>query len=502
MSRGGNGAERTRSPERVAIVGAGIGGLSCALALAGSAFEVTLYERDPAETGAPESADAIALRRRGVPQAVHPHFFMGRLREALRAKHPDLLVRLAAAGAGEGRFEEALTPFARSRYAARADDARLTSIAARRTTFERVMRAYVEERGLARIESGAAVASLLVDAGAPPRVRGLRVQRASSAHEEIAADVVIDASGRSGTLASELTRHGIVLDEERHDAGIVYFTRHYALLPGWEAPHSHGIPGLIFADFIVGALPSDRGAFTVTYQVQRDDARMIDAVRDPDRFQALCMELPMLARWVDPARARPTSGVFGFGGMDSFWRRVVVDGEPRVLGLHFVGDTAVRSNPKYGRGCTWSYLGAELLAAVLASAPDPRERALRYAEALEARLRADWRTMLAMDAAARARFEIAAGLRAPRLADRARERFAELVDEAQFVDAELFRAVWSGYHGFTGMADWLRSPAAWLRLGRHALARRARAPLLSERRTRPSRAQILAPSNAPAAVST
>jgi 2-polyprenyl-6-methoxyphenol hydroxylase-like FAD-dependent oxidoreductase len=481
------------APERIAVVGAGIGGLACALALGGRGFDVSLYERDAAAAGAEENAEAIAQRRRGVPQAVHPHFFMGRLREVLRTRHPDLLARLTEAGAGEGRFVEALHPAARSRYAEREDDAALTSIAARRTTFERVMRAYVEEKGLARVESGVEVVGLVADPGEPPRVRGLRLSRPAG-REEIAADVVIDASGRAGTLARELPSLGVQVEEERHDAGIVYFTRHYELLPGQEVPSAHGIPGLIFPDFIVGALPSDRGAFTVTYQVQRDDADMVSVVRDSERFQALCMQLPVLARWVDPRRARPSSGVFGFGGMDSFWRRVVVDGQPRVLGLHFVGDTAVRSNPKYGRGCTWSVLGAELLAEVLSTEPTARGRALGYAEALESRLRADWRSMLAMDGVARVRFEIAAGLRPAALADRARGAFADLVDEAQFVDAEFFRAIWSGYHGFTGMADWTRSPAAWLRLGRHLLARRARAPLLSERRSRPSRAEILAAS--------
>ncbi len=481
--------------ERVAVVGAGIGGLACALSLGSRGFDVALYERDAAPSGDAESAAAIAERRRGVPQAVHPHFFMGRLREVLRARHPELLARLAEAGAGEGRFIEALHPAARLRYAEREDDAALTSIAARRTTFERVMRAYVEEKGLARVESGVEVVGLLADPGAPPRVRGLRVQRASG-RAEVAADVVVDASGRAGTLARELPALGVHVDEERHDAGIVYFTRHYELLPGAEAPTAHGIPGLIFPDFIVGALPSDRGAFTVTYQVQRDDAGMVAVVRDPARFQALCMQLPVLARWVDPRHARPTSDVFGFGGMDSFWRRVVVDGEPRVLGLHFVGDTAVRSNPKYGRGCTWSVLGAELLAEVLGAEPTVRGRARAYAAALEARLRADWRSMLAMDVASRTRFEIAAGQRPAALGDRARGAFADLVDEAQFVDAELFRAIWRGYHGFTGMADWTRSPAAWLRLGRHLLARRARAPLLAERRVRPTRAEILAASQA------
>ena len=107
----------------VAVVGAGIGGLSCALALAGSGFELTIYERDAAPAAGVEHANETARRRRGVPHAVHPHFFMGRLREALRARHPELLERLVRAGGGEGRFEEALHPLARARYVPRAGDA-------------------------------------------------------------------------------------------------------------------------------------------------------------------------------------------------------------------------------------------------------------------------------------------------------------------------------------------------------------------------------------------
>ncbi len=484
---------------RVAVVGAGIGGLSCALALAGSGFEVTIYERDAAPAAGAEHANETARRRRGVPHAVHPHFFMGRLREALRARHPELLARLVHAGGGEGRFEEALHPLARARYVPRAGDAALTSISARRTTFEWEMRRYVEERGLARIESGAEVLGLLGERAMPARVDGVRVQRKSGEIEDVRAPVTIDASGRSSALARELSALGVRLAEEHHDAGIFYFTRHYELLPGREFPASHGLPGLLFADFVVGALPSDAGAFTVTYQVQRDDPEMIAVVRDPARFHALCMQLPVLARWVEPQRARPTSDVFGFGQMDTFWRSTLADGLPDALGFFLVGDAAVRTNPRYGRGCTWSFVSAALLAKTLTETADPRERALRYDRALERELRADWRTMLAMDRASRARFEVAAGRRSAGIADFTREAVTRLLDEAQLADASFFRGIWTGYHGFTGMTAWMRSPRAWLGLGRHAVLRRRRRDALSERMQRPSRAEILRAPSAEAA---
>ncbi len=474
----------------IAVVGAGMGGLSCALALAGSGFEVTIFERDAAPAAEAEHADETARRRRGVPHAVHPHFFMGRLRAALAVRHPELLERLVRAGGGEGRFAEALHPLARARYAPRAGDAALTSISARRTTFEWEMRRYVEERGLARIESGAEVLGLLGAPATPARIEGVRVQRVGGI-EDVRAAVTIDASGRSSALARELCALGGRLAEEHHDAGILYFTRHYELLPGREFPASHGLPGLLFADFVVGALPSDAGAFTVTYQVQRDDPEMIAVVRDPARFHALCMQLPVLARWVDPEQARPTSEVFGFGQMDTFWRSTLQDGLPSALDFFLVGDAAVRTNPRYGRGCTWSFVSAALLAETLSATRDPRERAIRYDRVLERELRADWRTMLAMDRASRARFEVATGRRSARFADVTREQVTRLLDEAQLADANFFRGIWTGYHGFTGMTAWMRDPSAWLGLGRHALLRRRQRRALAERAQRPSRAEIL-----------
>jgi len=64
---------------QVAVVGAGIGGLMTALAVARHGFRVTLYERDPAPPDV-VPADSMRWLRRGVPQSLHPHFFMGRLR--------------------------------------------------------------------------------------------------------------------------------------------------------------------------------------------------------------------------------------------------------------------------------------------------------------------------------------------------------------------------------------------------------------------------------------
>ena len=118
---------------------------------------------------------------------------------------------------------------------------------------------------------------------------------------------------------------------------------------------------------------------------------------------------------------------------------------------------------------------------------------LRYERALESEFRADWRTMLANDRAIRRQFEVAAGLRRPTLRDRLVAWLDARVNEALIVDTAVFRAVWSGYHGFTGMAAWARRPAIWLRLLRFiALGPGPFRSLLDQHRSRPSRAEMFA----------
>jgi len=465
----------------VVVVGAGVAGLGAALALRAKGFRVTILERDP-----PPPPDAgLDWRRRGVPHSPHPHFFMGRVRELLCARHPRLVERMLAAGVGERRFEDYLHP--------RNGDSRLTALTARRTSFERLLRRHVEEERLATLVSDANVVRLLfADGESPLRIRGVEAEIAGRPRT-LEADVVIDASGRTGVLHELLDAAGARFRIEHHDCRLLYFTRWYRLRPGREFPSTAGLPGQVYPDFVVGALPADNGYFTVTIQVFEGDRELMSLAKDPERFQRLCAELPAVAPWVSPDRSEPLGDVHGFGMMDAFWRSMVVEGAPQVLGFFFLGDTAIRSNPRFGRGCTWAVVGAHVLADVLAETADPRERPLRYEHALEREFRADWRTMLAADRSARRQFEIASGSRNPTLRDRATAFFESRLNEAMIVDPEIFRAVWTGYHGLTGMAAWMRRPAIWLRLLRLAVFGPGELRTDVERiRRRPSRRVIFA----------
>ena len=476
--------------EKVIVVGAGVAGLSAALALHAKGFRVTLLERD----GAPPPDAAIDWRRRGIPHAVQPHFFMGRLRKLFADRHPRLLERMREAGVGERPFEQYLHPLNRERYRPEPIDADLTALSARRTCFERLVRRYVEEESIAEIVCDANVRGLLfADAAAPLRVVGVEAEVAGKP-TRFEAEIVLDASGRTGRIAEMLEQAGARFEVEHHDCRLFYFTRCYRLLPGRDFPSTAGLPAQIFPDFILGALPADNGVFTVTLQVHAGDERLQALAKDPARFRALCETLPAVAPWVAADRAEPLDdGVHGFGMMDCFWRTTTVGGRPQVAGFFFLGDTAVRSNPKFGRGCTWATVAAHGLAEILAQTDDPLERVSRYEAMLEREFRADWRTMLANDRSIRRQFEVAAGLRPANVRDRLVAWFETRVNEALVVDAEFFRAVWTGYHGFAGMAAWLRRPSVWLRLVRFMAGGAGPfRPLLDELRTRPCREQMFA----------
>lgn len=144
--------------------------------------------------------------------------------------------------------------------------------------------------------------------------------------------------------------------------------------------------------------------------------------------------------------------------MDSFWRQTVVDGAPRVLGFLCVGDSCVRSNSKYGRGCTWPTVGAHHGADLLAEVQPAGERVCRYEQLLEDEFRNDWLTMRKFDRGAEAAFEVASGRRPATFNERFNQWFQQLANDTTVIEPGLFHEVWTGYHRLTEMAEWIKQP--------------------------------------------
>ena len=436
-------------------------------------FEVDVLERDPAP---PEQFDPTAVsawRRRGAPQVPHPHFLMGGLRNLIYAHHAKLVDALLEAGVWELPFENTLHPVARSNYRARPGDAQLTAFVSRRSTLEIVMRRYVAALPGVRVHSRCEAEALLLAAETRPlQAVGVRVRRDHADTAELRGDVIIDASGRSGRLDNQLRKLGADIRDEHFESGDVYFTRQYRLQPGQTYAPLHGLPAIITSDYTIGMLPADNGYFTITIAVWKDDPVLYEAVKDPQKFEAFCRLIPRAAGWIDPAFAGPVNNiVYGFGALDSFWRSTVIDGKAQVHGLFFIGDTAVRTNPKYGRGCTWGFTQAHMLADILERTTDPEARVVEYESALSNAFRANWSTTLTMDRDRYKQYRAKLFGQPLSLRDRVSAALDEIIiQRGMRADSHLHRAIMTGYHGLAGLAAWARSPSVWTRACRILLS--------------------------------
>jgi 2-polyprenyl-6-methoxyphenol hydroxylase-like FAD-dependent oxidoreductase len=475
----------------VLVVGAGVSGLVAALAFEARGYRVTVLDRDSAVPAGVTAETSWDWPRRGAPHVQHPHFLMGRLRMLMRDEHPDLLQALFAAGVWELPFIDTVHPAARRRYRPEPGDSDLVPLCARRTTFELVVRKYIEQRELAEIRSGAHVDDLIVERpGAVPTVTGCTVT-VDGDQEAQHADVVVMASGRGATIVQKQLDRGCTVDEEHHRSQSVYYTRHYRLRPGSAFPALTGLPGVEFPDLTLGALPADNGTFTVTLAVWKDDSLFAAVGADAELFEQLCGRVPKIAAWIDPERAEPLGGIARFAAMDYLWRHGIHDAGTPIRNLFLLGDAAIRTNPKFGRGCTWGSVAAHRLADIVATTSDPLQRAARYDAALWNDFRSDWETLRAIEERSRRQFEALVGRRQRTVAMRLGSRFGDhVMNVAMSTDSRVQRAVMRGYHGLDGMADWTRSPRVWLAIGASALPTRATRQIRASSSQRPSRADI------------
>lgn len=347
---------------RVAVVGAGIGGLTAAIGLARAGHEVTVIERD--DTPMPNDVEgAFAWERKGAPQVRHTHGFPALIRATLRDRFPDVLDALRAAGVGEvSILPESVTPDMPN-YARDFDD--LHVLSARRTTLEWVLRRCALAENGVTFDTGAAVDGL---------------DDTRLAH----ADVIVAATGRRDNVPGWFAARGVTIAEEEHPTGTIYLSRFYRATDdvpmGYRGGRRAGI-GFVLAG-------ADNGTYSATLAVPSGDAELRAHLLDADRFEAA---LPLF-REMAPVVARqgtPITDVQTMGGLINR-RRVFVDanGEPLSPGFFTIGDAHTCTNPVYGRGSSLATLQAVLVCDALAAHPDDMVAASRaYEAASEARIR-------------------------------------------------------------------------------------------------------------------
>jgi 2-polyprenyl-6-methoxyphenol hydroxylase-like FAD-dependent oxidoreductase len=356
-------------PERVVIIGGGVGGLMAALAFGRAGHPVTLLERDPLPPTA-DAEEAFAAERRGAPQVHQTHGFLARLQVLLRERFPDVLEDLLAAGGST-------LPMTRNLGDPQPGDEDLQVIITRRTTLEWVIRKEAMAQDGVEVRTGTAVRGLV--AGPPaadgtPVVAGVRLEDGT----ELAADIVLACTGRRGDVPGWLAEIGVDVPETVHESGLMYLTRWYRT-PEVEVPHDAKLGGdLGFVKFL--GIPGDGGTLSVTLAVRTADTELRLALSDPDRFDRACQLLPGPDLFFADGPMEPIGGVRPMTGLLNRLRRFVdEDGRPTVLGFHAIGDAHTTTNPLYGRGCSLAAVQATLLVDAAAAHPgDPASRAAAY----------------------------------------------------------------------------------------------------------------------------
>ncbi|MDR3507615.1 MAG: FAD-dependent oxidoreductase [Caulobacteraceae bacterium] len=449
--------------ETVLVIGAGIAGLNVALALAPTGRAITLLERDaPPPTGDAEQA-FFDWNRRGVGHLRHSHAFLARLRTIIKDQHPKLLEQLLAAGCREIGFADMLPEALKASYAPLPGDRDMAVLTSRRTTLELVIRRYVEALPGVTIQSGVTVRNLILETLEEGQFRVVGVNGDLEGEAgEWRADLIIDAAGRNSPAPEQLAEAGAGVVEEAEDCGILYFTRHYRLLEGQGEPPRTKAPGTGDLGFIkYGLFPGDNRCFSITLAVPEIEMEIRQNIVRPEIFDRICALLPGIAPWTDPATAEPISKVFGMGDLRSRWRSFVTSDQRATLGFFAVGDSLIRTNPLYGRGCSFAAIEAQILGQVLRQVGEPSARARLYDMRVRDELTVYYDNMRSQDrAAVRRALQTRDPNHTPSLRGRLTQSFInDGVRIAVRSDIDLLRAAMRDFHMIDPPGAWLKRPA-------------------------------------------
>jgi flavin-dependent dehydrogenase len=350
---------------RIIVLGGSVAGLVCAMQLARRGFEVTVVEREVRLAVAPPVDAPVALRA-GAPHAVHGHSLLARGAVELRRALPPVYAALLAAGVRELDLI-ANMPATIADRARRAGDDELVMPCTRRYTLDRVLVEAAEATPGVDLHFGVAAAGLRLARGGshPPRVTGVELANG----DVLAGDVVLDASGRRSLVAGWLAAQGVTLPFEAHECGLVYFSRHYQLRPGVARPSLNRVFATTanLPSLLVRWFPGDNDTAMLVIIVLAVDA-LLKRVHRVDRFQAVAQAVPAIAPWLECAD--PTTGVFAMGALRNTLRRTVDQGQPKVLGVHLIGDAACTTNPTGGRGVSYAVAMAVAAAQVISDHAD------------------------------------------------------------------------------------------------------------------------------------
>ncbi|MFI9253273.1 FAD-dependent oxidoreductase [Streptomyces sp. NPDC053069] len=342
---------RTEHPWRKAIViGGGYAGLVTARVLSDFFSEVVLVERD--------AVDEDTGVHPGAPQGYHAHAMLAKGGEILERLFPGLREELRGAGApvfdyGEGI--DFLLPVGRAPR--HRTGVRIQTFT--RDELERRLRRKVLALPQVRLLPSTRCTGLTRDSSG--RIAGVACQSESAEPFELAADLVVDASGRSSSLTDWLGTLGITVPPKRTvKAKITYTSMNF------DRPHQSqpGHPDFYVAYQMPFAPTVPRAGVLLAVERDRWTCSLFgfqdQPPTDDEGYLAFAETLknPHLAEQI--GRRTVQEPTRRYTNTENQWRpfHAVKDWPDRLIA---VGDAVCVFNPVYGQGMTVAAMEAELL---------------------------------------------------------------------------------------------------------------------------------------------
>lgn len=329
------------------VIGGSMAGMWAARVLSDHFEQVIVLERDrlPAQPGP----------RNAVPQARHTHVLLTQGQRILDRLFPGLDEDLAADGAPEIYWSQEASAFGRAGWSPHFESD-LRSRTCSRDLLEWRLRQRLAAMPGVRFEQETTVTGLLAAGGS---VSGVRVQRRgdhSETDETLAADFVVDASGRNSHAAAWLQELGYPAPQQTVvNAFLGYASRVYRRPAGFDA----GWKSLLIASqhprFPYGGViyPIENEAWIVTLGGVNRHYPPIDE----QGFLAFARQLAVPDLYQAIRQAQPLSPISGYRRTENILRHFDrLDAWPgRFVAL---GDAVCGFNPVYGQGMTVAALGA------------------------------------------------------------------------------------------------------------------------------------------------
>ncbi|MGP4115067.1 NAD(P)/FAD-dependent oxidoreductase [Streptomyces sp. 4N509B] len=436
----------TRTTTHGLVLGGGLAGMLTARVLRRHLDQVTVIERDEVPDG--------PQHRKGVPQARHAHLLWSGGLRLIESLLPGTTERLTAAGANRVGVYRDMVSLTAYGWQQRFPETQFL-LAASRALLDWTVREQTLADPAITLRTRTEAVSLLGDAA---RVTGASVRDLDSGDTaDLAADVVIDTTGRGSRLRQWLEALGVPPPQEDVvDSGITYATRYYRA-PGRTAAkfpmvsvHSDyrtrepGRFGLI--------LPIEDGQWIVTLSGTRGG----EPPTDEEGFTTFAKNLnhPLISELI--GAATPLTPVQGSRSTANR-RRYVERNTVWPAQLVTLGDAVAGFNPIYGHGMSSAARSAAALDRALQrhrGTPDFTATALR---GISKAVDDPWNLATAQDI-----FYPGCRIDAddPRLEEElnSQERFTELVCTAGLQSAPVAAAV-AGVSALAAPATSLQAPA-------------------------------------------